>query len=249
MRVSPDVEIACSLAAQEARRRQHDLMTVEHLLYALLHDRKTSGILASVGANIDRLRSRLDAVLREDLPQSDNADSPRPSRGFRRVLERAALHVESCGKSELLAQDLLVAIFSEADSPAVALLDSEKVTRLDVITHISHGNGEDERHGPEGSMDANGFPSEQPEEPSSDPLALYTVNLNERAAAGELEPLVGREHELYRSIQVLARRRKNNPLLVGDAGVGKTAIVERLAQKIVKGEVPAALKDATIFSL
>src|SRR5512145_1944666 len=124
MRVSPDVEIACSLAAQEARRRKHDLMTVEHLLFALLHDRRTANVLAKIGANIERLRARVDTILREDVPQSaDTTAAPRPSRGFRRVLERAALHVESCGKSELLAQDLLVAIFSEADSPAVALLD------------------------------------------------------------------------------------------------------------------------------
>lgn len=248
MRVSPDVEIACSLAAQEARRRQHDIMTVEHLLYALLHDRKTTGLLARVGANIENLRSRLDAVLREEIPQSpDKSTPPRPSRGFRRVLERAALHVESCGKSELLAEDLLVAIFSEVDSSAVALLDAEKVTRLDVISYLSHGRTDD-ASSEEGSRPA---PADADDSPADvqDPLSQYAINLNQRAARGELETLIGRQQELYRTIQVLARRRKNNPLLVGDAGVGKTAIVEGLAQRIHTGDVPDLLKNAIVWSL
>jgi ATP-dependent Clp protease ATP-binding subunit ClpA len=249
MRVNPDVEIACGLAAQEARRRQHDLMTVEHLLFALLHDRKTSRILNKIGANVERLRSRLDSVLRDDVPQAASAAAtPRPSRGFRRVLERAALHVESCGKSELLAEDLLVAIFSELDSPAVALLDSEKISRLDVITYLSHGESEAESSAPSSPLDEAGE-VEEGQAPERDPLTQYAINLNERAAAGELEQLIGRERELYRTIQVLARRRKNNPLLVGDAGVGKTAIVEGLAQRIQSGQVPELLKDATIWSL
>jgi ATP-dependent Clp protease ATP-binding subunit ClpA len=249
MRVSPDVEIACSLAAQEAQRRQHDLMTVEHLLLALLHDRKTSKILAKVGANIDRLRSRIDSILRDEVPQSANvAAAPRASRGFRRVLERAALHVESCGKTELLSEDLLVAIFGEVDSPAVALLDSEKVSRLDVVTYLAHGSSESESSAPQAHPDEE-VDGAEGAEPERDPLAQYAVNLNERAAAGDLELLVGREREIYRTIQVLARRRKNNPLLVGDAGVGKTAIVEGLAQRIQSGQVPDMLKDATIWSL
>jgi ATP-dependent Clp protease ATP-binding subunit ClpA len=251
MRVSPDVEIACGLAAQEARRRQHDLMTVEHLLFALLHDRKTSGILRKIGANVERLRSRLDSLLREDVPQVANATAtatPRPSRGFRRVLERAALHVESCGKSELLAEDLLVAIFSELDSPAVALLDSEKISRLDVVAYLSHGEGESESADPPSQL-GEVAEAEDGQEPDQDPLVQYAINLNARAAAGDLEHLIGRERELCRTIQILARRRKNNPLLVGDAGVGKTAIVEGLAQRIQSGEVPELLKDATIWSL
>lgn len=248
MRVSPDVEIACSLAAQEARRRQHDLMTVEHLLFALLHDRRTSKILAQVGADVARLRDKLDSVLHEDVPQSSDATAPRPSRGFRRVLERAALHVESCGKSELLAEDLLVAIFSEADSAAVALLDSEKVSRLSVVQFISHGGSLEEDASSETHREES-LAGDEPNERLGDPLERFAFNLNERAAAGQLEPLVGREQELYRTIQILARRRKNNPLLVGDAGVGKTAIIEGLAQRIQNGQVPDLLKPATIWSL
>jgi ATP-dependent Clp protease ATP-binding subunit ClpA len=249
MRVSPDVEIACSLAAQEARRRQHDLMTVEHLLYALLHDRRTSRILAKVGANIERLRNRLDSLLRDEVPPSnDSASAPRPSRGFRRVLERAALHVESCGKSELLAEDLLVAIFSEVDSPAVALLDFEKVSRLDVVTYLSHGK--DEREVPAGEPQQSGeADTDERGDQQQNPLEQFAINLNERAEKGDLDLLVGRSEELRRVIQILARRRKNNPILVGDAGVGKTAIVEGLAQRIHAGEVPELLKDATIWSL
>lgn len=250
MRVNPDVEIACSLAAQEARRRQHDLMTVEHLLYALLHDRKTIRILGKAGANVERLKGRLDSLLRDELPQTtDASEAPRASRGFRRVLERAALHVESCGKDELFAEDLLVAIFSEVDSPAVALLDSERVSRLDIVSYLSHGDAEPASATPTPTLRDDHHDVDDSSESDGDPLAKYAINLNQRAASGELEPLVGRERELHRTIQVLARRRKNNPLLVGDAGVGKTAIVEGLAQRIHAGDVPDLLRDATIWAL
>jgi ATP-dependent Clp protease ATP-binding subunit ClpA len=251
MRVSPDVEIACSLAAQEARRRQHDLMTVEHLLYALLHDRRTVKILARSGADIDRLRKKLDRILSDDIPQTtDETVNPRASRGFRRVLERAALHVESCGKTELLAEDLLVAIFAESDSPSVSLLDSENVSRLDVVSYIAHGADQDSDRIDRESTSIN--PAQEGEEPpdaNEDPLSKYAVNLNEQAAKGALEPLIGRQTELYRALQVLSRRRKNNPLLVGDAGVGKTAIVEGLAQRLHEGNVPELIKGATIWAL
>jgi ATP-dependent Clp protease ATP-binding subunit ClpA len=225
-------------------------MTVEHLLYALLHDKRTARILSKTGANVDRLRKKLDTVLREEIPPStDDSANPRPSRGFRRVLERAALHVESCGKTELLAEDLLVAIFAEVDSPAVSLLDAENVSRLDVISFISHGDDDGTNRAPESAASSASMETEGPTEVEADPLTRFAFNLNERAKRGELEPLVGREPELYRTIQVLARRRKNNPLLVGDAGVGKTAIVEGLAQRIIRNEVPDLLKDATIWAL
>jgi ATP-dependent Clp protease ATP-binding subunit ClpA len=226
-------------------------MTVEHLLFALLHDKRTTQILVRAGANIDRLRKKLDQILYNDIPQStDKTMTPRPSRGFRRVLERAALHVESCGKNELLSEDLLVAIFAETDSPAATLLDTENISRLDIVSFIAHGSeheaapSDTEEHESPQIPDGDAAP-----ESETDPLVKYAVNLNERAERGELEPLIGRDSELYRTIQVLARRRKNNPLLVGDAGVGKTAIVEGLAQRIQNGSVPEVLKGAIVWSL
>jgi len=193
MRVNPDVEIACSLAAQEARRRHHDLLTVEHLLFALLHDGTAVRILGHVGANIERLKQRVDDVLERELPKlpDDSPAAPSPSRGFQRVLQRAALHVESSGKQELLTQDILVAIFSEVDSLAAALLDEARVRRLDVVSYLSHGTGSAspagaETQGPDGNADA------EVQDPAAEALQRFAVNLNERAARGELEPLVGR---------------------------------------------------------
>lgn len=254
MKVSAEVEIACSLAAREAQRRGHDLMTVEHLLLALLHDEETARVVRKSGGDVDQLKHRLDEMLAEELKPVPGARllSPTPSRGFQRVLQRAALHVESSGREELKGYNVLVAIYSEPDSPAVQLLTETGASRYDVVNYVSHGvarDAEDDRldevpegtdAGDEGDPDTGGL---------RDPLAKFAVNLNERAERGELEPLVGRDKELRRAIQVLARRRKNNPLFVGDAGVGKTAIVEGLAGKIHAGEVPSILANATIFAL
>jgi ATP-dependent Clp protease ATP-binding subunit ClpA len=251
MRVNPDVEIACSLAAQEARRRHHDLLTVEHLLFALLHDGTTVQILGNVGADVERLKQRVHEVLEEELPKlpENSATPPSPSRGFQRVLQRAALHVETCGKDELLVQDVLVAIFSEVDSLAAALLDEARVRRLDVVSYVSHGMDGDgsgtQTFGEPGSEKQSG----SGEDAATEALNRFAVNLNERARRGDLEPLVGRERELSRAFQVLARRRKNNPLFVGDAGVGKTAIVEGLASRIQSGNVPEPIKGAEIWAL
>lgn len=253
MRVNPDVEIACSLAAQEARRRHHDLLTVEHLLFALLHDGTTVRILDHVGANIERLKQRVHDVLEQELPKmpEDRSTTPSPSRGFQRVLQRAALHVESCGKDELLVPDLLVAIFSEVDSLAAALLDEAHVRRLDVVSYVSHGLTEGTSNFPRGNGQESDNQSGQSvqESAASEALNRFALNLNERASRGELEPLIGRERELARAFQVLARRRKNNPLFVGDAGVGKTAIVEGLASRIQSGNVPEPLTGAEVWAL
>ncbi len=251
MRVNPDVEIACSLAAQEARRRHHDLLTVEHLLFALLHDGTTIQILGNVGADVQRLKQRVHEVLEQELPKlpENSATPPSPSRGFQRVLQRAALHVETCGKDELLVQDVLVAIFSEVDSLAAALLDEARVRRLDVVSYVSHGMDSDgsgtQTIGEPGSENQSG----SAQDAATEALNRFAVNLNERARRGDLEPLVGRERELSRAFQVLARRRKNNPLFVGDAGVGKTAIVEGLASRIQSGNVPEPIKGAEIWAL
>jgi ATP-dependent Clp protease ATP-binding subunit ClpA len=252
MKVSAEVEIVCSLAASEAQRRRHDLLTVEHLLFALLHDEETSHVLAKSGGDVERIKHDLDQLLEEQLQKVPGKRPviPTPSRGFQRVLQRAALHVESAGKEELKAHNLLVAIFAEADSPAAGLLENSGVTRYDVVSYLSHGvakDGEDDalEVTPDGVDEADDTDAR----PEQDPLARFTVNLNERAAAGEIEPLVGREKELRRAIQVLARRRKNNPLFVGDAGVGKTALVEGLATKLHEGNVPEPLRGATIYAL
>jgi len=253
MRVNPDVEIACSLAAQEARRRHHDLLTVEHLLFALLHDGTALRILGNVGADIERLKQRVHNVLEQELPKMPETTeaAPSPSRGFQRVLQRAALHVESCGKDELLVQDVLVAIFSEVDSLAAALLDEARVRRLDVVSYVSHGQpgSASKARGAEGTEPENPSNTSPEESAENEALQRYTVSLNERAKRGDLEPLVGRERELSRAIQVLARRRKNNPLFLGDAGVGKTAIVEGLASRMQSGNVPDPIKGAEIWAL
>ena len=253
MQVNPDVEIACSLAAQEARKRRHDLLTVEHLLFALLHDGTTMRILGHLGADIEKLKHRVSEVLEREIPKlpDDKTAAPNPTRGFQRVLQRAALHVESCGKDELLIQDVLVAIFSEVDSLAAALLDEARVQRLDVISYVSHGlndrSSKSKRAAAGDGDDATDADNRQ--DAATEALERYAVNLNDRASNGALEPLVGRERELKRAFQVLARRRKNNPLFVGDAGVGKTAIVEGLASRLQSGEVPEVLLGGQIWAL
>ncbi|HEY3495434.1 MAG TPA: ATP-dependent Clp protease ATP-binding subunit ClpA [Polyangiaceae bacterium] len=253
MKVSAEVEIACSLALREAVTRRHDVMAVEHLLYALLHDEATSKVIRKAGGKTDKLKRRLERILVDDFSAvtGDEPVQPTPTRGFQRVLQRAAIHVQSSGKDELKGHNVLIAIFAEADSPAVQAMNECGLTRYDVVSYVSHGVAKD------GSDDEalEVSPGSEPEgedeerEAGGDALSRFAVNLNERAQAGEIEPLVGREKELRRAIQVLSRRKKNNPLFVGDAGVGKTAIVEGLAQRIVNKEVPKPLEDAVIYSL
>jgi ATP-dependent Clp protease ATP-binding subunit ClpA len=259
MKVSPEVEIACSVAATEAQRRGHDIVGVEHLLYALLMDEETSRVLHRSGSNTVKLKAELDRLLSSHFPSSgaDLLTTPRPSRGFQRVLQRAAVHVESSGKAELKGYNVLVAIFSEPDSFAVQALEDSGVTRLDVVSYVSHGltkdgsgkQGEESDGQLEESLDDPSRGRDGRGEKEGDPLERFTNNLNQRARSGEIDPLVGRDSEIRRVIQVLSRRRKNNPLLVGDAGVGKTAIAEGLAARIISGEVPEALRKATIYAL
>jgi ATP-dependent Clp protease ATP-binding subunit ClpA len=251
MKVSAEVEIAVSLAAREAQRRQHDLMTVEHLLYALLHDEATAKVVQHSGGNVEKLKKQLERIFDNELPKVPEGRpvTPTPSRGFQRVLQRAAIHVESSGKEELKGYNVLVAIFAEIDSLAVQALADAGVTRFDVVNYVSHGvakdGGEDELEGiTEGEPE-----DEEGEGQVKDALARFAMNLNDRARAGEIEPLVGRDKELRRAVQVLSRRKKNNPLFVGDAGVGKTAIVEGLAARIADGKVPKPLEGATVYAL
>jgi len=247
MKLSTGLEIAMNLALREAERRRHEWATIEHLLYALIHDEDTAKVLKKSGAKLDKLRAGLERVLSEEqesLPE-DAQVGPQPTRGFERVLERAAFHVQSSGKDELKGENVLVSIFAERDSSAVTLLHEAGTSRLDIVNFISHRVGKDDERGLTHSTDG----EEGEEDGEEDPLERFATLLNRRARNGDIEPLVGREKEVRRTIQVLARRRKNNPLLVGDAGVGKTAIVEGLAAKVVAGEVPDALKDAQIYAL
>lgn len=253
MRISPEVEIAFSLATREASRRRHEFVTIEHLLYALLFDEETAEVLRHAGGDTPALKKKLERFLDEEIEAlPEDADtSPTLSLGFQRVVGRAAMHVQSSGKKELKGANVLVAMFAERDCPAVSILGEQGVSRFDVVNYISHGiskTGQDDSLREEsGSSDEGGEPGGS--QPIKDPLAAFTMNLNKEAAEGRIDPLVGRENEVARTIQVLARRRKNNPLLIGDAGVGKTAIVEGLAQRIEQKDVPAPLKDATVYAL
>src|SRR5882757_1151183 len=253
MRVSPEVEIAFGLAASEAERRRHEFMSVEHLLFALLFDSDCAGVIQNSGGDVDTIRRKLDRFLDTEVPRlSDTSDlPPSPTVGFQRVVQRAAIHVRSAGKDEVKGRNILVAIFAEADSIAAQTLQEAGVTRFDIVNYISHGvskAGHNEL--PEGRKSSIGSDEDEGEgAPAKDPLATYCVDLGQKAAEGFIDPLIGRENEVDRAIQILARRRKNNPLFIGDAGVGKTAIVEGIALRIHEGKVPEALADGRIFAL
>ncbi|HEX6272269.1 MAG TPA: ATP-dependent Clp protease ATP-binding subunit ClpA [Polyangiaceae bacterium] len=251
MKVSAEVEIACSLALREAVNRRHDVMAVEHLLYALLHDKATSEVVKKAGGSVDKLKRRMQKILSEEFKPVTGAEpvQPAPTRGFQRVLQRAAIHVQSSGKDELKGHNVLIAIFAEADSLAVQAMNDCGLTRYDVVSFVSHGVAKDGTDDALEVSETRADDGDDEREPNTDPLERFAVNLNERAEAGEIEPLVGREKEIRRAVQVLSRRKKNNPLFVGDAGVGKTAIVEGLAQRIVNKEVPKPLENAVIYSL
>ncbi|MCC6552521.1 MAG: ATP-dependent Clp protease ATP-binding subunit ClpA, partial [Polyangiaceae bacterium] len=252
MRISPEVEIAFSLATREAARRGHEYVTIEHLLYALLFDEETAEVIRHAGGDAPSLKKKLERFLDEEIDKlpEEGESTPTLSLGFQRVVGRAAMHVQSSGKTELKGANVLVAIFGERDCQAVTLLGEQGVTRFDIVNYLSHGvskTGQDDSLREESG---DGEAGEQGgSQPVKDPLGAFTLNLNKEAGEGRIDPLVGRANELARTIQVLARRRKNNPLLIGDAGVGTTAIVEGLAQKVTQGEVPAPLRNATVYAL
>ncbi|NQD37826.1 ATP-dependent Clp protease ATP-binding subunit ClpA [Permianibacter sp. IMCC34836] len=250
--LSKDLELTLNQAFKQAREKRHEFMTVEHLLLALLDNAVAVNVLRACGANVDRLRRELAHFVDETtplLPNDDESRDTQPTLGFQRVLQRAVFHVQSAGKKEVTGANVLVAIFSEQESQAVYLLHQEQVSRLDVVNYISHGISKvagTERDAPQPQADTE---EEGGTDASRTPLENFATNLNELAKQGKIDPLIGRHHELERTIQVLCRRRKNNPLLVGEAGVGKTAIAEGLARRIVDGEVPDVMKDGVVFSL
>ncbi|MFT5114012.1 MAG: ATP-dependent Clp protease ATP-binding subunit ClpA [Parasphingorhabdus sp.] len=246
-----DLEVTLNLAIQYARTARHEIITVEHLLISLLDNPTAAEVIKACGGRTEKLRNQLEGFLNEEVPHFSEEDGdPQPGLGFQRVIQRAILHVQSSGSLEVKGSNVLVAIFSERESHAVFFLNQEDVGRLDVINYISHGIRKDNNSHKEGSLE--GEESERSgdgEEAGSSPLESFAVNLNESAQQGKIDPLIGRANEVERTIQILCRRRKNNPLLVGEAGVGKTAIAEGLAKQIVDGEVPEILAGCTIFSL
>ncbi|MCE7950817.1 MAG: ATP-dependent Clp protease ATP-binding subunit ClpA [Xanthomonadales bacterium PRO7] len=248
---SKDLELTIGQCYKDAREQRHEFMTVEHLLLALLENPSASAVLRACGADSGKLGKDLKNIIVETvpvLPANDERDT-QPTLGFQRVLQRAVYHVQSSGRKEVTGANVLVAIFGEKDSHAVYFLNQQEVSRLDVVNYISHGIAKigQETHpqsGAEPGKDAEGG-----EEPKGNPLTDFATNLNELAKQGKIDPLIGRAEEIERTIQVLCRRRKNNPLYVGEAGVGKTALAEGLAKRIVEGEVPEVLKPCTIYAL
>jgi ATP-dependent Clp protease ATP-binding subunit ClpA len=246
--LSTELEFCLNEAFQRARDRRHEFMTVEHLLLALLDIPKVHEILKACNANINELRRQLAECVDEQtplLPEDTEADV-QPTLGFQRVLQRAVFHVQSSGKKEVTGSNVLVAIFSEKQSQAVYFMNLQDITRLDVVNFISHGlpqvPGEGGEEEPETQLEGDA-------EVESSPLDQYATNLNEQAIKGKIDPLIGRELEIERTIQILCRRRKNNPLYVGEAGVGKTALAEGLARLITEERVPEVLLDSTIYAL
>ncbi|MCX2973237.1 ATP-dependent Clp protease ATP-binding subunit ClpA [Halieaceae bacterium IMCC8485] len=251
--LSNDLEQSLNDAFRGARAKRHEFMTVEHLLLALLDNNDAIRVLKACGADIGGLRGDLVEFVDATtplIPEEDEDRDTQPTLGFQRVLQRAVFHVQSSGKSEVTGANVLVAIFSESESQAVFFLKTQSIARLDVVNYMTHGiskvSGEGESSEPDQPTDAEGNVQEEGE---GNPLDSYATNLNKEAAEGHIDPLIGRVPEVERVAQILARRRKNNPLLVGESGVGKTAIVEGLAKKIVDGDVPEILKDAVVYSL
>ncbi|PSU51475.1 ATP-dependent Clp protease ATP-binding subunit ClpA [Photobacterium frigidiphilum] len=249
--LNKELEASLNGAFARAREKRHEFMTVEHLLLALLENAAAQEALLACRANLDVLRKELDSFIEQTtplIPADDESRETQPTLSFQRVLQRAVFHVQSSGRSEVTGANVLVAIFSEQESHAAYLLKKSDISRLDVVNFISHGtvkdSDNDDLNGPE-------VGSEEPraEQSSEDKLENFATNLNQLARAGGIDPLIGRDSELERTVQVLCRRRKNNPLLVGEAGVGKTAIAEGLAWRIVEGQVPDIIQNCVIYSL
>ena len=251
---SASLELILNVAYREAASRRHTHLTLEHLLYALAHDPEGERILAACGADLPSLRRTLDEFLGtlETFGKGERTREPAQTLAFRRVLQTAVLHVQSAGKDEVRSGDVLAAILQQSKAYSAQLLDAQGITRLDVLNYISHGiskvpliTGESES----GEDGAEAGVGEEGPSTSNDPLSAYAVNLTERARSGQLDPLIGRLAELRRTMEILCRRRKNNPVFVGDAGVGKTALAEGLASRLLEDDVPTRLKHAEVFSL
>ena len=253
---SPALEVVLTVAYREAAARRHTHLTLEHLLYALAHDPDGERILAACGADLPQLRRDLDRYLNDHIETFSRGQQKEPEQtmAFRRVLQTAVLHVQSAGRQEVQSGDVLAATLQQSKSYAAQLLAGQGVSRLDVLEYITHGisklppsSGSSDGELPAGDADAGA--GERGGATSRDPLAAYALNLTDRAKSGALDPLIGRAAELQRTMEILCRRRKNNPVFVGDAGVGKTALAEGLATRLLQEDVPAVLQGAEVFSL
>ncbi|HXV74050.1 MAG TPA: AAA family ATPase, partial [Sphingomonadales bacterium] len=255
---SKHLEETLRRALGEAKRRRHEYVTLEHLLFALTEDQDAAAVMKACGVDLGVLKSDLASYL-DDVLDDIVVDEPgveaTPTAGFQRVVQRAVLHVQSSGRKETTGANLLVALFSERESFAVYFLERQDMTRLDAVSFLSHGVAKVAEPGETRTVKGAEDDEDEAEAEETAPrrqagaLARFCVNLNQKALAGKIDPLIGRDAEIERTVQILCRRAKNNPLLVGDPGVGKTAIAEGLARRIVKGEVPDVLKDATLFAL
>jgi ATP-dependent Clp protease ATP-binding subunit ClpA len=247
---SKDLEFTIGQCYKQARESRHEFMTVEHLLLALLDNPSAAGVLRVCGADLSKLAAELKSIIAETVPvlPGDDSRDTQPTLGFQRVLQRAVYHVQSSGRKEVTGANVLVAIFGEKDSHAVYFLNQQEVTRLDVVNYISHGVAKIGQDAPKPEAEAN-KEGEGGDEPKGNPLTEFAANLNDLAKQGKIDPLIGRQEEIERTIQVLCRRRKNNPLYVGESGVGKTALAEGLARRIVEKDVPEVLADCTIYAL
>jgi ATP-dependent Clp protease ATP-binding subunit ClpA len=258
--LSRNLEQTLHRALSLASERRHEYATLEHLLLGLADDTDAATVLRACGVDLDKLRSDLSEFLDKDLAglATDRAGDPKPTAGFQRVVQRAAIHVQSSGRDEVTGANVLVALFSERESHAVYFLQLQDMTRLDAVNFISHGIAKAPGRSAQRPVQGTGSQpeshpeqerEEKPNRRSQDALSNYCVNLNKKAMAGKIDPLIGRENEIERTIQILCRRTKNNPLYVGDPGVGKTAIAEGLAKRIVEGDVPEVLARSTIYAL
>lgn len=259
--LSRELELSLNLAVNEATKRGHEYVTIEHILYALLYDQDIIDLIKECGGSIESVRDDLESFFKESIKGDilQEGHLPKPTIGFQRVIQRAAQQVHAAGKETINCSNVIVSIYSEKDSFAVYFLQKQDIARLDVVQYISHGIAkyEDSKYLNEDDETSEGdLPTQNAEdkgeerkEEKNNPLKLYTTDLCEKAESGRIDPLIGRVNELQRAMQVLCRRQKNNPLFVGEAGVGKTAIAEGLALNIVNKKVPKALEDTRIFSL
>ena len=253
---SRSLEQSLHRALAHANERHHEYATLEHLLLALLDDQDASAVMRACNVDVEKLRRSLNSYLGSELENlvSDGSEDSKPTAGFQRVIQRAVIHVQSSGREEVTGANVLVAIFAERESHAAYFLQEQDMTRYDAVNYISHGIAK--RPGTAEPRASRGGSDEEPEakgtddsKKKGDALDAYCVNLNKKAREGKIDPLIGRGSEINRCIQVLCRRQKNNPLFVGEAGVGKTAIAEGLARRIINGEVPDVLRSSTVFAL